>query len=114
MLFVLSLLIDSPLLSAALGVVEPSFHIGIIAFGMLYSPLSTVIGLLMNKLSRSNEYAADAYARKVYKAEPLITALKKMSVDHLSNLTPDPTYVFFHYSHPPLLERLRALARTKS
>lgn len=110
MLFVLSLLIDSPALSAALGVAEPSFHIGIIAFGMLYSPLSTVISLLMNKLSRTNEYAADAYAREVFKAEPLITALKKMSVDHLSNLTPDPTYVFFHYSHPPLLQRLRALA----
>ena len=110
MLFVLSLLIDSPVLSAALGAEHPSFQIGIIAFGMLYSPLSTVIGLLMNKLSRTNEYAADAYARKVYKAEPLITALKKMSVEHLSNLTPDPTYVFFHYSHPPLLQRLRALS----
>lgn len=111
MLFVLGLLIDSPTLSAALGVEQPSFHIGIIAFGLLYSPLSTVIGLLMNKMSRVNEYAADAYARKHFSAEPLISALKKMSVAHLSNLAPHPLYVFFHYSHPPLLQRLRALAK---
>lgn len=111
MFYVLSLLIDSPVLSAALGAEQPSFHIGIVAFGLLYSPLSTVLGLLMNKLSRVNEYAADAYAKKHFRPQPLITALKKMSVDHLSNLTPHPLYVVFHHSHPTLLQRIRSLAK---
>lgn len=108
-LYILSLLISNPLLSNALGVEIPSFHIGLIAFGMLYSPISEITGLIMNHFSRKFEYQADDYAKHTYKAEPLITSLKKLSKNSLSNLTPHPAYVFMHYSHPTLLERVKNL-----
>ena len=110
-LYILSLLISNPLLSEALGVSKPSFHIGLIAFGILYSPISTITGLIMNWFSRKFEYQADDYAKNTYKAEPLITSLKKLSKNSLSNLTPHPAYVFMHYSHPTLLERFRNLKK---
>jgi STE24 endopeptidase len=109
MLYILSLFIGNPVLSQALGASEGSFHLGILAFGLLYSPISLVLGLFMNMLSRKNEFEADRYAAENYDAYPLQEALKKLSVNHLSNLRPHPAYVFFYYSHPPLLERLRAL-----
>ena len=117
MLFILSLFIAkgsdlSVELARALGA-EASFHIGILVFGLLYSPLSTVLGILMNMLSRKNEFAADKFAGDNYSSEALQSALKKLSVDNLSNLTPHPLFVFFNYSHPPLLERLNALEDNK-
>lgn len=109
MLYILSIFISNPLLSNALGVKIPSFHVGLIAFGMLYAPISEIIGLVMNYMSRKFEYQADDYAKTTYKAEPLISSLKKLSKNSLSNLTPHPSYVFMHYSHPTLLERVRNL-----
>ena len=119
MLFILSIFIIkddalSTALCGALGVVQPSFHLGIVAFGLLYTPLSFVLGLAMNILSRKHEYAADRFAGENYAAEPLKDALKKLSVNNLSNLRPHPLYVFFHYSHPTLLQRLNALDKIKS
>jgi STE24 endopeptidase len=108
-LFIFSLLIDNPYLSKALGVEEPNFHIGLVAFGILYSPVSFLLGIFMNILSRKNEYQADAFAAENYTPKPLENALKKLSVKNLSNLTPHPAYVFFNYSHPPLLKRLAHL-----
>lgn len=108
-LYILSLLISNPMLSNALGVEIQSFHIGLIAFGLLYSPISEITGLIMNLFSRKFEYQADNYAKQTYKAEPLITSLKKLSKNSLSNLTPHPAYVFMHYSHPTLLERIKNL-----
>ncbi|MEM5540813.1 M48 family metallopeptidase [Olleya sp. AS48] len=108
-LYILSLLIGNPMLSEALGVTTPSYHIGLIAFGILYSPLSEITGLLMNWFSRKFEYQADNFAKTTYKAEPLITSLKKLSKNSLSNLTPHPAYVSMHYSHPTLLERIKNL-----
>lgn len=108
-LFVLSLFISNPLLSNALGVEIPSFHIGLIAFGLLYSPISEITGLIMNLFSRKFEYQADNYAKETYKAEPLISSLKKLSKNSLSNLTPHPAYVFMHYSHPTILQRIKNL-----
>ena len=108
-LYVLSLLISNPLLSNALGVELPSFHIGLIAFGLLYSPISEITGLIMNYVSRKFEYQADNYAKQTYKAESLITSLKKLSKNSLSNLTPHKAYVFMHYSHPTLLQRIKNL-----
>ncbi|RAJ13219.1 M48 family metallopeptidase [Olleya aquimaris] len=108
-LFILSLLIGNPILSQALGIPQPSFHIGLIAFGILYSPISEITGLIMNWFSRKFEYQADNYAKTTFKAEPLITSLKKLSKNSLSNLTPHPAYVFMHYSHPTLLERITNL-----
>jgi STE24 endopeptidase len=108
-LFIFSLFVDNPQLSAALGSDKPSFHLGLIAFGILYSPISMIIGLFMNHFSRKHEYAADEYAKEKYNGNALILALKKLTSKNLSNLTPHPLYVFFHYSHPTLLQRIRAL-----
>lgn len=109
-LYILSIFISNPLLSNAIGVEIPSFHVGLIAFGLLYSPISELTGLLMNHFSRKFEYQADNYAKNTYKAEPLITSLKKLSKNSLSNLTPHKAYVFMHYSHPTLLERIKNLS----
>ena len=108
-LYILSIFISNPLLSKALGVETHSFHIGLIAFGLLYSPISEFTGLIMNWFSRKFEYQADNYAKETYRAKPLITSLKKLSKNSLSNLTPHPAYVFMHYSHPTLLSRIRNL-----
>lgn len=110
-LYILSIFISNPLLSNALGVAIPSFHVGLIAFGLLYSPISGITGLLMNHLSRKFEYQADNYARTTYQPQPLITSLKKLNKNSLSNLTPHPAYVFIHYSHPTLLQRVRNLKK---
>ncbi|WP_027138782.1 M48 family metallopeptidase [Gaetbulibacter saemankumensis] len=108
-LYILSIFIGNPLLSKALGVNTPSFHIGLVAFGLLYSPISEITGLIMNLFSRKFEYQADDYAKTTYHAEPLISSLKKLSKNTLSNLTPHPAYVFIHYSHPSLIQRIRNL-----
>ena len=110
-LFILSLFIKSPILSLALGVSIPSFHIGLIAFGILYSPVSQILGILMNIMSRKFEYQADNYAKNTFSASPLISSLKKLSKNSLSNLTPHYLYVFFHFSHPTLLERIKNLKK---
>lgn len=107
--YILSLFIDSPILSQALGVSNPGFHIGLIAFGILYSPISEATGLVMNLFSRKFEYQADNYAKETFSGTPLITSLKKLSKNSLSNLTPHPAYVFMHYSHPTLLQRVKNL-----
>ncbi|MCF6308644.1 MAG: M48 family metallopeptidase [Flavobacteriaceae bacterium] len=107
--WLLSLFVGSNLLSEALGVTQASFHIGLIAFGILYTPISEITGLLMNYISRKFEYQADNYAKNTFEAQPLISGLKKLSKNSLSNLTPHPAYVFAHYSHPTLLQRYRNL-----
>ena len=108
-LFILSVFISNPLLSQALGAEKGSFHLGLLAFGILYSPLSLLLGVLMNLISRSNEFAADKFAAVNFSGHSLKEALKKLSVKNLSNLRPHPAYVFFHYSHPPLLQRLESI-----
>lgn len=114
LLFLLSLFINKPALSQALGLQTdiPVFHLGLIAFSLLYSPFSMVTGIFMNIISRKNEFEADNYAKEnTGSGEHLITALRKLSANNLSNLNPDKWYVFFHYSHPPLLERVRNLMK---
>ncbi len=97
------------LIANSLGSLTMNFHIGIIAFSFLYSPVGLITGIFMNILSRKNEFEADEYAKDTYDGNALILALKKLSVDSLSNLYPHPLYVFIHYSHPPLIKRLKAL-----
>jgi STE24 endopeptidase len=109
MLFLFSLVVNNPGLSLALGAESPSFHLGLIVFGILYSPLSLLIGLVSNIISRRNEFSADRFVRENYNSLFLAEALKKLSVKNLSNMVPHPVYVFFHYSHPPLLNRLEKL-----
>ncbi|MEQ9006687.1 MAG: M48 family metallopeptidase, partial [Ekhidna sp.] len=109
MLFLFSRMAYSAEVSWAMGGQTSALHLNLLAFGILYSPISTILGIIGNVISRKNEYEADAYAKETYDGTPLITGLKKMSADHLSNLTPHPAFVFVHYSHPPLKERVKAL-----
>ena len=115
LLFILSVFLTRPELNYALGLQSdvPVFHLGLIAFTLLYSPFSFITGIFMNLLSRKNEFEADNYAKETTGTpEFLVSALKKLSGNNLSNLQPDKWYVFFHYSHPPLLERVRNLMKS--
>lgn len=109
LLFILSFFLSSTDLALALGSNIPSFHLGIIAFSILFTPISIILGLLMNISSRKNEYQADAYAASFGLGDYLISGLKKLSVEALSNLNPDPWNVFIYYSHPTLLQRIKRL-----
>ncbi len=109
MIWLLSIAISRPELSFALGASSPNFYMGIIAFGLLFSPISTVIGIITNIVSRKHEYQADAYAAGYGYGSLLINGLIKLSVANLSNLTPHKLYVFFNYSHPTLLQRRKAI-----
>ena len=109
MLFVLGLFLRDESYSMALGAKAGSFHVGIIAFGIIFSPISKLIGIGMNVLSRKNEFEADAYARDTYNGESLASGLKKLTAENLSNLKPHPYLVFVSYSHPPVLKRLEKL-----
>ncbi|MBN2743012.1 MAG: M48 family metallopeptidase [Marinilabiliaceae bacterium] len=109
LLFLFSLFVTTPELTKALGGEGVQFHIGLVAFGLLFSPISLVIGLMTNGLSRRNEYAADRFAANHADGQALVSALKKLSANSLGNPTPHPAYVWFHYSHPPLLQRIKAL-----
>ena len=109
MCFLLELCLKVGEISQALGGKEMVFHLGLVAFGILYSPIGTILSILMNINSRKNEFEADHYAKTTYNGVALELALKKLSVDSLSNLYPHPFYTFIHYSHPTLLKRLSAL-----
>lgn len=111
MLYFSSLVLFNEALSMALGAEKLSLAVNLIAFALLYSPISQLIGLLMNVLSRKHEFEADAYAAETSNALDLVTALKKLSSFHLSHLTPHPWYVFYHFSHPPLVQRIGALEK---
>ena len=106
-------LLSNPNLSKALGSDTPSFHLSILAFFLLFSPLSTLLGLINNSLSRHNEYQADQYSLDTYPEakEHLHSALRKLAVESLSNLNPHPLFVAVHYSHPPILARLANLKK---
>lgn len=112
MLFILSLFLGSSYLSGALGAENPSFHLSVVAFGILYTPLSLFLGLVMNAVSRRHEFAADRFAAVNFNGKSLSDALIRLSVNNLSNLRPHPAYVFFYYSHPPLLKRLERIKLT--
>ncbi len=108
-LFLLSLLINNENLSLAMGAQGNSVALNLIGFGLLFSPVSSITGIMVNLLSRKNEYEADAFAAKTSSAADLGIALKNLSKKNLSNLTPHPAYVFLHYSHPPVTQRLDAM-----
>ena len=108
--FLLELCLNNSELINSLGGKINSFHLGLVVFSMLYSPIGLITGIFMNILSRKNEYEADKFAKETYNGDALELALKKLSVNSLSNLYPHPFYVFVHYSHPPLIKRLEALS----
>ncbi len=111
--YLLGLMLKSDALAQALGGSEANFHLNVLAFGILYSPISLVLDLLTNQLSRKFEYQADNYANKYGFGLHLISGLKKLSATSLSNLMPHPVYVFFHYSHPTLYQRITNISNCK-
>ena len=111
MFFLLSLFISYQGLFDAFYMQDKSVYAGLVFFGMLYVPLDFFTGILTQMFSRKNEYEADRFAVETTgDSNSLINALKKLSVENLSNLVPHPFYVFLNYSHPPLLNRIRALS----
>jgi STE24 endopeptidase len=110
MLFLLSFFIQERGLFDAFYVDHPSVYAGLVFFGMLFSPVELLLGIAMNVVSRRHEFEADRFAAEsTGRPNALIDGLKKLSRDNLSNLTPHPAFVFVNYSHPPVLERIRAL-----
>ncbi len=104
--FLLGWMLGSDVLAQALGGTKAVFHLNAIAFFTLYTPISLLLGILGNVLSRKHEYEADAFAQQYGYGEQLISGLKKLSSQSLSNLMPHPLYVFFNYSHPTLYQRI--------
>lgn len=113
-LWLFSLFVNRPALSLALGGDRAYFQLGLVAFTILYTPVSLVLDVFMNSWSRKNEYEADHFAARNGQGQQLISGLKKISVKALSNLTPHPLYEWFHYSHPSLLKRIGAIVNEKS
>lgn len=111
LLFLLAQFIFNEQMSLALGAEHWSAELNIIGFTMLFTPVSMILGMGMNWLSRKNEFEADEFAKTTYAGKPLAEALKTLSVKTLSNINPHPWYVFMNYSHPPLLERLSRLEK---
>ena len=110
MLYLLSIFVSHHGLFSAFYMDHGSVYAGMIFFGLLLTPIEMILALLMNILSRRNEFEADAFAvEHTGDSKSMIDALKKLSVHNLANLTPHPFYVFLHYSHPPLMQRITAL-----
>ncbi len=110
--FLLSIFLKSPELFSAFYMEEMSVYAGLIFLGMLFTPIELFLSIFMQQLSRKHEFEADQFAAEtIGETEPLITALKKLCVQNLSNLTPHPFYVFLNYSHPPLLQRIEAIKK---
>ncbi|BDD09179.1 peptidase M48 [Fulvitalea axinellae] len=114
LLFLSSLFVFNPLFSEALGSEGMNvLYLNLMAFGLLFGPISMIVSVGFNLLSRKNEYQADAWAVRTFGAEPMVGALKKLTAKNFGNLTPHSAYVFFHYSHPPLWQRLEAIESVK-
>lgn len=109
MLILLWWALNNPALSMALGAKQASFQMGLLAFSLLYSPISFLLNIPNQLISRKHEYEADAFAKMYGLGKSLVNALINLSVKSLSNLQPHPAYVFFYYSHPTLLQRKNAI-----
>jgi STE24 endopeptidase len=114
-LFLLSVFINSSGLYQGFYLDQPSIYSGLLFFGLLYTPLEMALSIILQIISRRNELQADRFATEtIDRPGSLISALKKLSADNLSNLTPHPFYVFLNYSHPPLIKRIKAIQRFQS
>ncbi|MBA7650715.1 Protease HtpX [subsurface metagenome] len=110
----LSLFLNSPGLYEAFYMEQQSIYVGLLFFGLLYTPIELVLSIALQMISRRNEYEADRFAvETISKPQKLVDALKKLSASNLSNLTPHPFYVFLNYSHPPLLQRVKTIQGIK-
>ena len=114
MFFILSFFLNNSQLFAAFKMQHVSIYASLVFFGFLYTPINMFFSVIASVVSRKHEYEADTFAVETFKQqESFINALKKLSVDNLSNLTPHPLKVFLYYSHPPVLERIRAINKLK-
>ncbi len=112
MFFLLSFILGNESLFAAFAMEDVSIYGALVFFAFLYAPLNTILAIAVNALSRRHEYAADRFAAQTTRQPgSLINALKKLSRENLSNLTPHPLAVFLSYSHPPVRQRIAALER---
>uniref|UniRef100_A0A8C7D1L0 CAAX prenyl protease n=1 Tax=Oncorhynchus kisutch TaxID=8019 RepID=A0A8C7D1L0_ONCKI len=84
-----------------------------IIFQFIFSPYNEVLSFCLTVLSRRFEFQADSFARGMGRASELCSALIKLNKDNLGFPVADWLFSMWHYSHPPLLERLRALGSTK-
>ena len=109
MIYLLFQFVDTESLSSAVGIKIPGFHGSILSFGILFGPVSFLLGTIANVISRKNENEADKFAKSTSSGKSLVSALKKFSVEHLSNLKPHKLNVFFNYTHPPTIERIHRL-----
>jgi STE24 endopeptidase len=110
MFFLLSIFISHKGLFDAFYMEQMSIYAGLLFFGMLYAPIELILSIFLHILSRRNEYAADRFAAEtIENPEEMVRGLKNLARDNLSNVTPHPLYVFLNYSHPPDLERIRAI-----
>jgi STE24 endopeptidase len=110
MFFLLSVFLNHQGLFQAFYMEQSSVYAGLVFFGLLYTPIELILSLGMHIFSRKHEYEADRFAiETIDRPEPMAQALQKLSLHNLSNLTPHPFYVFLNYSHPPVLERIRAI-----
>lgn len=115
LLFLLSIFLNEEGLYSAFYMETSSVYAGLIFFGMLYAPIEMILSIFMQMSSRKHEFEADAFAVETTgKPEHMISTLKKLSKDNLSNLTPHPLYVFLNYSHPPVLQRIEAIKNRKT
>lgn len=108
-LYAMSIVVNSEQISMALGGARQAIHLNLLGYFILFSPISSIMGIGMNMLSRKNEFEADAFAKSTYSGPPLAAALKTLSVKTLSQINPHPVQVFVKFSHPPLLQRLKKL-----
>lgn len=115
-LFVISLLVNLPLLYKGFGFVSGEvvpyqmMFIGIFLLSLVFGDWGILLSPIMNSLSRHDEFQADAFAKEICgTAEPLCTALVKLNKENLSEIQVPKIYSVFNYSHPPLLERIKAL-----
>ena len=115
MFYLLSIFLTNTELSNAFGIQQTAVYSSVVFFGFLYSPINFLMSTLFNFFSRKNEFAADRYAaQSTGTSEFLISSLKKLSQLNLSNLTPHPAMIFFHYRHPPVLRRIDKLRQFSS
>ena len=110
----LSLFLESQSLFDAFFMDETSVYAALVIFGLVYTPISMALTMVVNYVSRRHERQCDVWAAQTT-AEPtaLADALKKLSADNLSNLSPHPLLVFLKYDHPPLLERVRSVEQAR-
>ena len=111
MFWLFSLFIGSDALAAAAGCGAASFHVNLAVFSLIYTPVSLVLDIVTNVISRGHERQADAFAAAHGMGPAEASALKKMSAKSLANLTPHPLVVFTEYSHPTLAERVESLTK---